>query len=374
MFVRKKKNRSGSTSIVVVNKVSGRTKYIKTIGISSDEQEVERLFRQGQEYLHNIGGQKDMFVSYDEQLNEEYLTNHFISNIESVLLNGTQLILNRIYKRIGFDKIDDHILKHLAVVRLSQPMSKAATVDYLRSHFEEDINLSKIYRYLDKLYNTQQDNVQKISIAHTQKILGGKIGLLFYDVTTLYFETEQSDELRENGFSKDGKHSQPQIVLGLLVSKDGYPLSYSIFNGSQYEGRTMIPIVEDFVQRFNLEDFVVVADSGLMNKSNISLLESGGYKYIIGARIKNESQEVKQWILALEKHDGEFNERKKDDIRLIIGYSENRAKKDRYNREKGVKRLQKAYKSGNITKENINKKGYNKFLDISDNVKVHINQ
>jgi transposase len=134
---------------------------------------------------------------------------------------------------------------------------------------------------------------------------------LFYDVTTLYFETEQNDELRENGFSQDGKHSQPQIVLGLLVSKDGYPLSYSIFNGSQYEGRTMIPIVEDFVQRFNMEDFVVVADSGLMNKSNISLLESGGYKYIIGARIKNETHQVKQWILSLEKPDGEFNERKK---------------------------------------------------------------
>jgi transposase len=374
MFVRKKKNRSGSTSIVVVNKVSGRVNYLKTIGISSDELEIERLFRQGQEYIHNLGGQKDIFVNYNEQLNEEYLTNHFISKIENVLLNGTQLILNRIYKRIGFDKIDDQILKHLAVARLSQPMSKAATVDYLKSHFEEDVNLSKIYRYLDKLHKTQQDNIQKISIEHTRKILGGKIGLLFYDVTTLYFETERSDELRENGFSKDGKHSQPQIVLGLLVSKDGYPLSYSIFNGSQYEGRTMIPIVEDFVQRFNLEGFVVVADSGLMNKSNISLLESGGYKYIIGARIKNEAHEIKQWILSLEKHDGEFNERKKGDIRLIIGYSENRAKKDKYNREKGIKRLQQAYKSGNITKENINKKGYNKFLDISDNVKVRINQ
>jgi transposase len=307
MFVRKKKNRSGSTSIVVVNKVSGRVNYLKTIGISSEELEIERLFRQGQEYIHNLGGQKDIFVNYNEQLNEEYLTNHFISKIENVLLNGTQLILNRIYKRIGFDKIDDQILKHLAVARLSQPMSKAATVDYLKSHFEEDVNLSKIYRYLDKLHNTQQDNIQKISIEHTRKILGGNIGLLFYDVTTLYFETEQSDELRENGFSKDGKHSQPQIVLGLLVSKDGYPLSYSIFNGSQYEGRTMIPIVEDFVQRFNLEGFVIVADSGLMNKSNISLLESGGYKYIIGARIKNEAHEVKQWILSLEKHDGEFN-------------------------------------------------------------------
>ena len=373
MFVHRKKNRSGSTSIVVVKKVSGRSQYIKTIGISSDEQEIEQLLKQGQQYIHDFGGQMDMFVNYEKQANEEYLANYFMSNIENLLLNGTQLILNQIYKRIGFDQIDDHILKHLAVSRLSQPMSKAATADYLKSHFEEDVNLSKIYRYLDKLYNTQQNKIQEISIEHTRKILGGSIGLLFYDVTTLYFETEQNDELREKGFSKDGKHSQPQIVLGLLVSKEGYPLSYSIFNGSQYEGRTMLPVVEDFVQRFNLEDFVVVADSGLMNKSNISLLESGGYKYIIGARIKNEADQVKQWILSLEKHDEEFNEQKKGNTRLIIGYSTNRAKKDRHNREKGIKRLQQAYKSGKITKENINKKGYNKFLDISDNVKVRIN-
>ena len=159
MFIRKKKNRSGSTSIVVVSKSSGRVNYIKTIGISSDQYEIDRLFRQGQEYIHNLGGQKDLFVNYDQQLNEENLTNHVISNIENVLLNGAQLLLNRIYKRIGFDKIDDQILKHLAVARLSQPMSKAATVDYLKSHFEEDVSLSKIYRYLDKLHNTQQDDI-----------------------------------------------------------------------------------------------------------------------------------------------------------------------------------------------------------------------
>jgi transposase len=182
------------------------------------------------------------------------------------------------------------------------------------------------------------------------------------------------DELRENGFSKDGKHSQPQVVLGLLVSKDGYPLSYSVFNGSQYEGRTMLPVVEDFIHRFNLDDFIVVADSGLMNQKNIALLESGNYKYIIGARIKNESNEIKKWALSLSKQDGGFNEIKKGTARLIIGYSDNRAKKDKHNREKGVKRLEKAYRSGNITKENINKRGYNKFLEISDNVRVAINQ
>jgi transposase len=196
---------------------------------------------------------------------------------------------------------------------------------------------------------------------------------VFYDVTTLYFETDNSDELREPGFSKDGKHSQPQVVLGLLVSRDGYPLSYSLFNGSQYEGRTMLPLVEDFVQRFKLDDFVVIADSGLMNRSNINLLESGGHKYILGARIKSEPQKTRQWILSLEKRDGVFNELQMEGARLIVGYSDKRSKKDRYNREKGVKRLQKAYKGGNITKENINRRGYNKFLEISDNVKVSIN-
>ena len=137
----------------------------------------------------------------------------------------------------------------------------------------------------------------------------------------------------------------------------------------------MIPIVEDFVKRFELDDFVVVADSGLMSKSNIALLESGGYKYIIGARIKNESEEIKQWILSLEKQDGLFHELGKlPHSRLVVGYSHKRAKKDKYNRDKGIKRLKTAYKSGTITKENINKRGYNKFLELSDDVKVEINQ
>jgi len=228
---------------------------------------------------------------------------------------------------------------------------------------------------MDKLHKTQKEKVQEISIEHTRKILGGKIGIVFYDVTTLYFESDYSDELRERGFSKDGKHSQPQIVLGLLVSRGGYPLSYSIFNGSQFEGNTMIPIVDDFVQSFKLEDFVVIADSGLMTQKNIELLESAGYKYIIGARIKNENHDVKQWLFSLPKIDGSFYELGKlPKSRLIVGYSENRAKKDKQNRLKGIQRLKKAYKTGTLTKENINKRGYNKFLEISDDVRITINQ
>ena len=374
MFIRKKKNRSGTTSVVVVDKHMGVYREIHTIGVGTDQNEIESLCLLGLRWIESFSGSRDIFEHHERALEEKQIIEYLLSNVENVLINGTQLILNQVFKIVGFDQLQDEILKQLVIARLSQPMSKLATVDYLKSHFDEDIQLHRIYRYLDKLYNSQQELIQKISVEHTKKILGGKIGLMFYDVTTLYFETDTGDELRETGFSKDGKHSQPQVILGLLVSKDGYPLSYSVFNGSQYEGRTMLPIVEDFVQRFALDDFIVVADSGLMNRKNIALLESGGHKYIIGARIKNEEEDIKQWILSLEKRDGEFNEKHKGDARLIVSYSQSRAKKDRYNREKGVERLKKAYKSGSVNKENINKRGYNKFLEISDNVKVSINQ
>jgi transposase len=198
--------------------------------------------------------------------------------------------------------------------------------------------------------------------------------LVFYDVTTLYFETDYGDDLCKTGYSKDGKHASPQVVLGLLISQGGYPLAYSIHEGNKYEGHTMLPIVEEFVKKFDLKDFIIVADSGLMNKDNIKLLEESNYEYILGARIKNETEEVKEWICSLQKKDGCFDELGKlPKTRLIVGYSDKRAKKDAYNRDKGLKRLEKTYKSGSVTKEKINKRGYNKFLEISDDITVGIN-
>lgn len=284
-------------------------------------------------------------------------------------------LLSRIYDDIGFNGIKDEILRHLVIARICQPMSKAATVDYLKSYFDEDVELVKIYRYMDKLYSSQKELVQEISVAHTRKILGGKIGIVFYDCTTLYFESFIHDKLCEPGYSKDGKSKENQIVVGLLVSAGGYPLAYSVFCGSQYEGFTMIPVVEDFVKRFILEDFVVVADSGLMSKKNLALLQSGGYKYILGARIRNEAADIREWILSNEKLEKIYYEqRKSTGDRLIVTYSEDRAKKDADNRKRGVARLKRAYASGVIKKESLNRRGYNKFLDITKDVGISINE
>ena len=366
MFVRKKKNRSGTVSVVIADKSSGKFKELKTIGVSSDSDEIARLEIKARQWIDEYSGQ--LTLDFDENAQALQEVKSTIARIERTLQNMPQFILGHIYDRIGFGAIGDSTLRHLVIARICHPQSKVATVAYLKSYFDEDVRLHNIYRYMDTLYNTQREKVQQISVEHTLRILGGRIGIVFYDVTTLYFEStpQPDDELRQAGFSKDGKMAESQIVLGLLVSQDGYPMSYSIFNGSQYEGRTMIPIIDDFVQRFKLTDFIVVADSGLMNTKNVELLESAGYRYILGAKIRNESPKIKDWILTIDRTDGNIIEcRKNDSQRLIVSYSNARAKKNAWNRNKGVERLRKAYAKGTLTKENVNKRGYNKFLEIS---------
>ena len=223
MYVKKKKNRSQTTSVVVCEKIKGKYKEHITIGISSDENEIERLVGQGKEWIRKYQSRQspelDLYGEETEAKRKEVEnTRRFLSNIENILLNGDQLILDRIFDKVGFNQIKDEVFRKLVQVRLSCPSSKAATVEYLKNHFDEDLDLSKIYRYLDKLNNTQQDKVQDISVHHTRKLLGGSIGVMFYDVTTLYFEADREDELRKTGFSKEGRHKNPQIILGLSSS------------------------------------------------------------------------------------------------------------------------------------------------------------
>jgi transposase len=375
MHVRRKKNRSGSISVVVVSKAHGRYREVKSFGSSDSQEKISVLVQEAENWLRSYEGQQELDFE-DSKGRELEETARVIDNMDAVLINGTQLLLNLIYDNIGFNRISDEILRHLVIARVSQPMSKLATTEYLKSHYDQDVDLNHIYRYMDKLYNTQMELAQQISVAHTRRILGGKLGLMFYDVTTVYFETAATDNLREPGFSKDGKTAESQVVLGLLVSEGGYPLSYSLFNGKQYEGFTLIPMIDDFKQRFSLgEDFIVVADSGLLNKTNVALLQKAGYRYVLGARIKSECVETKKWILGQEKKNEGYCEYKRaDGERLILSYSDARAKKDAYNRERGVERLHNAYKSGKLTKQQVNKRGYNKFLEISKDVQVVISQ
>jgi hypothetical protein len=186
MFVRKKKNGSGSISVVVVDKSNGASKEIKRFGSSKSESEVAALCLKAL-WIEEYGGQQLLdFTEPDLKMQEAIETERILSQVDSVLINGTQLLLNRIYDSIGFNRIEDDILRHLVIARISQPASKLATVAYLKSYYDEDLELNRIYKYMDKLYATRRELIQQISVAHTLKILGGRIGIVFYDVHTLF--------------------------------------------------------------------------------------------------------------------------------------------------------------------------------------------
>lgn len=285
---------------------------------------------------------------------------------------GIQYVLGKIFNDIGFNQIKDNLFKDLVLYRLVYPKSKLKTTEYLYRYEQKLYSEDVIYRFMDKLNNRYKDKVQEISIKHTQKILDNTIQAVFYDVTTIYFEIEREDQLRIPGFSKDGKHSNPQILLGLLVSKNAYPLAYDIFEGNKFEGDTFIPILDKFREKFKLEKLTVIADAGLLSQKNIQDLINKKYEFIIGARIKNEKESIKQEIL-------NFNFKKennvllsKDNLNLIVTYSEKRAKKDSYNREKGLKKLEKLLKSKKLTKSSINNRGYNKFLEMDGEISLKI--
>ena len=379
MHVRQKKNRSGSISVIIVDKSCGRYKELHTVGIARDESEIASLRRKGLEWIREheltVHPELDLYGEERRACEQEIeTTRRVVSNIDNILLNGTELILNRVFDRIGFNRIEDVVFRKLVLSRLSFPASKAATVEYLKNYYDEDWDLSRIYRYLDRLNDRHRDLVQEIGVRHTMQVLGGHIGVMFYDVTTLYFETDRQDDLRKTGFSKEGRHSNPQIILGLLVSLDGYPLAYCIHEGNKYEGHTMLPVIREFVARYSLDDFIVVADSGLMTGANINELEAEGCKYIIGSRIKNEQEDIRRQILSFDKENGVIHEIDKGGgRRLLIGYSDKRAQKDVHNRDKGIQRLEKSYRAGRLSKENINRRGYNKFLDMEGNTTVNIN-
>jgi transposase len=216
------------------------------------------------------------------------------------------------------------------------------------------------------------------------------ITISFYDVTTLYFESESEDDLRKIGFSKEGKLARPQIQLGLFTTLQGYPLSYEVYEGNKYEGHTLVDILYKFQTKFQLKQKpIVVADRGMLTNENIAYLENNDYKYILAAKIKNITQELKNKITELtflddgvihtleiekELHYKDKNNQKHTlqlKQRLILTYSSQRAKKDKYNREKALKKLQtKIEKSRSITKDDLKSSSCAKYLQLQKDCNI----
>ena len=367
MFVRKKKNQSGSVSIQIIQKQQGKYTVIKTLGSSSEEEEIDRLFKRAQEYIPRLFNQITLFDDPSNLPRVDELSN------DDIRVAGPELVFGKIFNHIGFNQIPDSLFKDLVISRITHPGSKLQLSEYLRENNRKEISADNIYYFMDKLNSKYKHQVEDISFTYTRKLLNGKIGIVFYDMTTIYFESSQPDELRMTGFSKDGKHQHPQIFLGLLVGRNGYPIGYDIFEGSIYEGHTLIPILEKFEKRFKFEKPIVVADAGLLSSENISTLTKNGYTFILGGRIKNEANTIKKEIEKVGFTDGHIVKiQKPDNTVLFVSYSDTRARKDKANRDRGLKRLEKSLNTGRLTKSNINNRGYNKYLKMEGELSIKI--
>jgi len=372
MFVRKKKNLSGSISIQIIEKQKGINKLVKSIGSSKDKEEIEFLMNKA--YLEISKMQKQEILDFGYSQKDQNIFN-FIDESIKIYSVGADLILGNIFDSIGFDKIPEPLFKKLVISRIVYPVSKLKTAEYLERHLGEQINIQSVYRFLDKLHENYQEQVEQISYEYTKRIIKN-ITVVFYDMTTLYFDINEEDDLRKIGFSKDGKFQKPQIMLGLLVGEEGYPIGYNIFEGNTFEGKTMIPFIECLQKKYGFSKPIIVADSGLLSKKNITDLKEKNYQFIIGARIKNESNQIKKEILEKTKNlkHGENISLKKEGNNLVISYSNQRAKKDKYNREKGLTKLKKRIISGKLSKDQINNRGYNKFLKLKNEIEVELDE
>jgi len=408
--IRKKRNKSGSVSIHIVDRTNRGYKLVESLGSSKDKKEIEELYQKALKRVDEL--EKNLLFITKENSKKEQLKN-ILSKVstDNFIPIGDELIFGRLFDEIGCKDIfkksniktirnknkKDFLFKSLVVSRLLYPGSKLELIHYLDYFKKIDIDVYSIYRFLDTLYQEEiKSKIEECVFNHTLKIMNNVIKFTFYDVTTLYFESESEDDLRKIGFSKEGKLARPQILLGLFTTLEGYPLSFEVYEGNKYEGHTLIDILQKFQERFNIKDKpIVVADRGMLNNDNIAYLENNGYKYILAYRVKNTTNDLKSKISNLvfigdgdiktinitkeifynkETNSNKDNKRKKEKLlinqKLIVTYSKKRAKKDKYTREKALEKIENELSNKNITKDKLKLSYYAKYLDIDKSCKI----
>jgi len=294
MFVRRKPNRSGSVSVQVIDKSNGY-RVVETIGSARDPEQLSRLVELGQLFIARRRKQYCLFPAdqHDNAVLLDFV--HSLPNA-SIRTVGPELIFGRLFDQIGFGVIPEQLFRDIVVARLVYPTSKLKTVDYLYRYRGKTVSVQSIYRFLDRLNAHHSRHAQEVAYQHTRKVLR-RVQVVFYDMTSLYFEAEAEDDLRRIGFSKDGKFQNPQILLGLLVGEGGYPLGYDIFKGNTFEGKTLLPVLQGIQERYGLGRPVVVADAAMLRHENLDALDAEGYRFIVAARIRNEAHAVQEEML-----------------------------------------------------------------------------
>jgi transposase len=421
MFVRVKSTPNSprkSVQIVHSQRVGSKVKQkiIKHVGVAFDDNELQelkllavslkaKLESKNQLPLYSPQEIEDMVnracdkkdkesVNTEDVINrEDYAVNLLDILEEDRVIKGIHEVYGKLYDEINLKSIIPNASRHVAIskalkeivlARVANPDSKSGSVDMLSSKFGVNLNLKTVYRMMDMIDDKQIKKLNKLVLTQTKSLLDDKIDVIYFDATTLYFESfsedidnpDDTDEaIRKNGYSKDGKFNQPQVVLALLVTKQGLPVGYKAFSGDTFDGHTIIPSLKEIEDEFKVDKIVYVADAGMFNKTNLEEFDKNkNMTYIVGAKIKTMSKVYKKQILKkddfIELNDDtkvktlDYNGKK-----LLISYSKKRAKKDKHDREKAIAKLKKRLEDSKSVKSQLSNNGYKKYLQLQSSDK-----
>lgn len=286
-FIKKYKARNGGTVVQVVFKRGRTVERIVHIGTAHTDEHLETLIALANDTIHEGQMALDLFSAEDESARSSALK---LESTHSKLLWDT---LASVYRKLGFNKLEDEVFKQLVIARIIEPASKADTIRILGDLGITAASYSGICRTLKRTVEEGYREILSALCFSASDV--STLSLVLYDVTTLYFEIQKEDGYRMSGFSKE-RRLEPQITLGLLVDGNGFPLEIRSFEGNKAEVKTMLPVLRLFAERNALTNLTVVADASMLSGKNLTELEELGYSYIVASRLAKTPYDIQEYL------------------------------------------------------------------------------
>jgi len=330
--IRTSKTGSGKTEVQIVHYHKRKTIVVKHFGSGKTEMEVQQLKEVAEKWIEEELNTYGLF-----NINED---NTFIEKYQYLGFKYFYAyeFLENIFHKFNFHESLNELFKDLVISRILEPNSKRESLNFLNEFMDKDHSLDSLYKQIVKYDENKKQDLEKQIVEVAKEEFGFDFSFVLYDVTTLYFESFEDYEFQKSGYSKDHKANQPQVVVGLVVTKEGLPLSYQVWKGNTFEGNTFIPILKAFKNLHRIEKLTVVADSAMLSKINFKVLKEEGLNYIVGARLGNLKQDTLEKVLKDLKMQDSYSTRVDE---LIVDYSSARYIKDLSDLEKQKKRAEK---------------------------------
>ncbi|MEE9905679.1 MAG: IS1634 family transposase [Chlorobium sp.] len=343
LTIRTVRTKSGATAVQVVQNKGKQRSFLKHIGSAHTEQELELLMAEARQYAETHCRQPNLFAETPAPPPPPLSFQDAFAR--STLVGVTHQFARRVLlacaRKCGLGNLPELYLD-LALMRIIEPASKLMTLELLESHFNVQYSRRTLHRMLPKLLE-HQAAIESAAIQTARDDMQEKYSLVLYDVTTLYFESFKEYNFQKPGFSKDNKPMQPQIVIGLITTRSGFPVMHEVFEGNTFEGHTMLAILKRFQERVGKTKPVIIADAAMLSKTNMQELEKEGYCYIVGARLANTAagfiDQIDRKLPRTDKAVRRFDYgHAVENAAMICEFSDARYKKDKREFDKQVKR------------------------------------